>query len=205
MRVRGSIGFPDQLKVKLRWNENYTLDAGASGIAQRTICMNDPYDPDFTGGGPVTSAQGLDQWAQFYGKLDCRGSKIVVKPLGHDSNTPVQTVLFPQEDPTILYTSVINATNAPYAKWNWISPGTSNSFLLRSLVNYMGPRKIIGRGIGNDDEWVATTTGSPNNRTFWHIMSESISIASYQIWLHVSVTYYCILSQRRQIQDIPPG
>jgi len=86
------IGFPDRLRTKLKWDENYPFN-GASGIVTSQVWRgNSIFDPDFTGIFSTTPAY-YNAFKDVYGFYLVLGAKIVCRCVNLVSTTGVNILL----------------------------------------------------------------------------------------------------------------
>jgi len=67
-------GFPQQMKVRLRYVDEYIMTSTAGSTVTQTFRMNSIFDPDFTGVGH--QPYGHDQWSPLYNTYVVLGSKL---------------------------------------------------------------------------------------------------------------------------------
>jgi len=100
-----NIGFPQQMKVRLKYVDEYVMTSTSGGTATQTFRMNSCFDPDYTGVGH--QPYGFDQYAALFLKYTVLGSKLKCtwSPIGENDVTaskgPYNVVTFGDEDASV--------------------------------------------------------------------------------------------------------
>ena len=103
---------PDSILVKLKYQDSVAM-TNESGYGSYTWSMNSINDPDVTATGHQPYAH--DEWANFYSKYICYGSKIkLVTRYTETTNVSLISVLYPGYS-TAAALDVITAAEYPYA------------------------------------------------------------------------------------------
>lgn len=179
-------GFPDNLRVKLKYTTHYTTSPSTTPT-DYVFRGNSPFDPDFTstGGQPYN----YDIFSLLYQKYRCYGSRIQVW-----SNTTTmpfsQVTLSARTTSTaiVLFSTLEAAQSGPYCKHSYVSSQngqTRNPPLAMTLQT----EKVTGVPIVSDD-CAALYTANPAAAWYWHVNSSSIDQSTASPTYHtVSVEY----------------
>jgi len=192
MRVRGVTGFPDQLFVKLKYNDTVNL-VNIAGFGSYLFSMNSLFDPDATGVGQQPLL--FDQYALLYNEYEVKASKINVRFLSQ-SQQSMKAIVYPSN--TATPSSDISAlSEQPYSKSKWLN--NANSAYFSNLTSYMRVVKMEGRNT-NSLNFVSTVTGNPSNQKFWHIALNSPTGADVSaVHIDVTIIYYARFFRRKFI------
>lgn len=194
--LRGPSGFPDRIKVKLTYYDQFqfTISLGLAGLQQ--FRGNSVFDPDFTGGGHQPTA--FDQWASFYGKYRVYASalRIVgVTPGDSDMAGSSSTGITVITVPSINATTSLNFTDLaqePYANVK-----TSTYYTpIREMTNYLSTAKMFGqdqKAIESEDNYSALVSTNPTDVWFWKLYvlpSSTLTTNTYYYAIDVKLDYY---------------
>lgn len=134
-------GFPQQIKVRLRYVDEYVMTSTAGSTVTQTFRMNSIFDPDFTGVGH--QPYGHDQWSPLYTTYVVLGSKLKAtwSPLTEDD---------------------VATSRGP---WNVLTVGDDDGSVPGSaLASCELPRcdnKVLGSKVGGNNIKVTSLTYSP--------------------------------------------
>lgn len=141
MNFGKNIGFPQQIKVRMKYVDEFVLSSTAGSTATQTFRMNSIFDPDYTGVGH--QPYGHDQWTPLYNKYTVLGSKLTAtwSPI---TGTDTATVRGP---------------------WNVLTVGDEDGSLPGSILTTLEmPRcdhQILGNKDAGNNVKVTTLTFSP--------------------------------------------
>jgi len=179
---------PDFMYVQMDYSTALNMvDLGGEGF--HTMCLNDCFDPDFTGLGH--QPLGYDQWASFYRSLEVISSDIDVTIGVGTGINPLAFGVFPAELSTPPG-NVDTAIEQPYAVTMYPNTG-ANSFTVR---NSMSVRKLEGRSTASVN-YGANFGSSPSARRYWHVYvksSNGTSITPH--YFRIRIKYKCRIYKR---------
>lgn len=184
----------DAAFVKLRFRDTYVFSSVSGAIGENIFRGNSIYDPQ-TGLGGIQPL-GYDQWAAFYGRYLCMGSKCSVTfTRTSAAPLPVEYLISANHDSTSI-SDMDSAAAQPYA--TRIAREQFSGTV--TLKKYMSTAKLFGvKRIAPDvDEAYAADFGTdPTNTWYWKIAAQAADKTSTQSIIgFVDITYYCRLYHR---------
>jgi len=174
---RNLVGFPKTRLVNMRYNENFSLDAIAGGVANQQFRINSINDPNFTGVGH--QPLGHDEWALYYNHYVVIGAKMTATFLSTEIGTPTglrACGIYLSEVTGVVPTNVIDMIENGKSKWKYLSPvgqsGQSkttitNTFSAKSFFSVTNISDNVNRIGGNfgtnpfEDAIMNVWTGNP--------------------------------------------
>ena len=184
---------PDSILVKLKYQDSVSM-TNETGYGSYTWSMNSINDPDVTATGHQPYAH--DEWANFYSKYICYGSKIrITTRMSTSGNISNVNVLYPGYS-TSAALDVDAASEYPYATRKNLSVARD-----LSQANYHSKYDTVARTYGQlltGVNFSADMGSNPNVQTYWHyvlqadITSDDIS----NFILDVTLVYYCRLFRK---------
>lgn len=204
--LKGPSGFPDRIKVKLTYYDQYqfTITLGLGGLQQWR--GNSCFDPDLTSTGHQPTA--FQQWASFYGKYRVYASalRIVgVTPGDSDmvgsSSTGITIITLPSIDATTSL-NFVDLAQEPYAKVR-----TSTYYTpIREMTNYISTSKMFGqdlKSIASEDNYAALTSANPVDVWYWKMYvlpSSTLTTNTYYYAIDAKLDYYVEFFGRNTLQ-----
>ena len=186
--------FPDAVRVPLKTSA-LIQPANVAGGFTYTVRINDPNAPGTNLGQPL----GYDQWSVFYQRCFCYGSRIHIKIL-LSASEPGEVVMYPSN--VIAAASTLDqAKEQPYSKYTAYGSVNSNmGSMYAYLKNKMTMRKIVGRPLQGVN-YEALTGSSPARVAYWNLFGEVLDGSVNQLYLRVTVTYWCRFYQRITLDE----
>ncbi len=171
-------GFPDVYTAKLRYVQEFTVNAGAAAAANQVFRANGIYDPDFAIGGhqPMNS----DEFYAVYGSSFVSGSKITVRwaPSGTSNLTPGVVVIFKNdvEDTLLTYDieQILEQTNLTGYKLFGLADAPTVQDYSPMVLTY-SPTKDLGvKDPEDEDDLRGTIAAGPTKEYYFEIYSVAI-------------------------------
>ncbi len=189
MRVRGVTGFPDQLVVKLKYNEAFTM-TNVGGFGSYTYRLNSLFDPNFTGTGH--QPMNFDQYSALYQDYEVKASKLYVDVIPPDVN-PIKVATIPARISTAP-ASIEQMSENTYSRVRWFANATTQQ--QGPIVNFMTVKKLEGRTTASVN-YIANTGTNPSSTRFWHILVDSFTGTDISdIVFDVTIIYYSRFMRR---------
>ncbi len=190
-------GFPDQTRVKLVYEDIYTLTTVSNPYSTYTWRGNSVFDPDSSGGGH--QPRYFDTYASVYNKYKVYNSSIMIEMI---NGSPQSGALFS----IVPMTSVVSGTTWPYvselprAKTSEIMPVSSRyPFNLShkattTEINGLRPGQI------NDEDYGSAVTTNPTQIWYWNLYVQSIdNLATIGVSFRVRLVYDTLFYDRPDI------
>lgn len=185
-----SRGLPvsDRCFAKLRYTTRLDLTPVTAPTDSWVFSGNSLFDPDVSGSG--SQPMGFDQYATFYNKYRCRGSKIVVRAAATSgSHFPCKLVVYPQDDNATV-TGVDNAAARAFARTG-VTSGYGGP--VTTLKNYMTSKKQFGvKSINEETSYAAAVNANPSLRWYWCISVGTLDLTTSiaGMYAEIEITYY---------------
>lgn len=185
--LRGTTA-PSTISVRLKYTDQYTI--GAVAISSRTFAFNDLYDPNVSGVGAQPA--GFDQWSAFYSRFYVSSCDVVLTFVNVTAVNPVEVVLYPSQNGTIL-TTTLDAAAQPYAK-HAITSGSVSSSCITLRGRFSSPL-TVGR-ILSDTTYTGSSAASPSVKLYANIIIGSLDGLTamtgcvYRITMNFNVKFF---------------
>ena len=154
------LGFPSSRVVKLRFVQQFKLDATADIAAVKGFRANGPYDPQLAAGG--LQPLGYDQWTAFYDHYVVLGSMIKVMAWSTSSGSETGSGLMGSllsdttSTPTLTHTNILEQGKCRYKPYTTAtgSKAATTSYNKFSCKKFFGlkdvrdNRGLVGAGFG---------------------------------------------------------
>lgn len=192
--VRNVSGFPDQMRVKLVYEDLYTLTTVTNAYTNYQWRGNSDFDPDFSGTGH--QPRYFDQYASVYNKYKVYASKIEIEMINFSGVSPIIFTLVPLTD-TISATAWNQVAELPRAKCSEIIPVASRYPF--GLTHQASTTEIIGLQPGqiNDEDYGSITTANPGQVWYWNLFISAIdAITILTVSFRVRITYDTLFYDR---------
>ena len=187
----------DRTKVKLTYTLLFNAATDANGLYTYLFSGNSPYDPDVTGVG--FQPTGYDQWSAFYRFYYCSGSSIRIALMNLDSTKLLRWGVVPGTNQLSTGDlATMDPIEWPYCKYRDAGPLSSSKSYTR-LKSYMSTKKIYGYRTATNNNFIASVTGNPTNIWYWNLFVNTPSLASSNITLSLTITYYVTFFGRQEI------
>lgn len=193
-----SPGFSDSMFVRLKYSEDIHINDGVSASKLYTYRGNSLFDPNLTGVGHQPMY--FDQYALIYEKYRVMGAKISIRAINGTSSVAQYLILEAGTDQN-LSNNVTRLLEQSRSSISRIVPAYSQSPTY--IKRYTSTRKACGLTKSQiyDADFGADTTGSPQQLWYFNIIAAAIdSLSPADLYLMVSITYYCQFYDRK-IQD----
>lgn len=159
---RNMVGFPKNRLVKMRYNDNYVLNALAGGIDSNEFRINSIFDPDLTGVGH--QPLGHDEWSTFYNHYVVVGAKITATFLATEIGTPAgmrAVGIFIAPDSASIPTNVIDLIENGQSRWKYISPVGQSGQSRGTVTNTFSAKNFFSvANISDNTNRIGATFGS---------------------------------------------
>jgi len=198
-------GMPKSNMVRLRYAQEFQLNAGVGTGDYKVFRANDLYDPDFTGTGHQPN--GFDQLMLWYDHFTVVGSKATIKftPTTGNNIAPGYVDLLLTDDPTTVasYTSVNDFLESRQGSGRALMAGTERNYFgvspyhtkTFSAKRFFGTKNIMGNGL-----YRGNTTGSPTEQAFFiPIMFSAAGNDPAPMNFTIVIDYIAILSEPKWI------
>ncbi len=204
-RKRGMVSsapVPAQKKVQLRYVEQFSLDAPASGVAALFLFRaNDLFDPDFTGGGH--QPKGFDQWMVFYDHFTVIGSKIKVTYASTTATAVTANVicgLYLNSD-TVSSTSSEFLLEEKLNKAKVIGPMDGGNPMTTMRHSFSAPKFFGKKHIVGGADYRGNTSTSPVEVAFYQIWVAALALADNPgpVDIVVEIEYLAVLTERKTL------
>ena len=179
---------PDKHVVKLRYVQQFDLDASSLINNSRVFRANSIFDPDFTGVGH--QPLGHDQWAVFYDHYNVVGSKITAKFISTSaaSNIGASVVGILLRDSSTLVpvpTDIMEQTNSGYGIMT-----NSGATQVKTIVKGFSCKKFFGlKDIADNRAMVGAAFGSnPSEDAYFHVYQAPLVTGEDPTLCHCIVT-----------------
>lgn len=201
----GKAPLPDYYFTKLHYQDwfNYS-SSGSSGVGELIFSGNGSYDPyDAIGG---IGCSGFTELAAIYQQYRVYASKItvVVKSIVDSTATgdSVFLIIPDRSNSTYSMSDVIARQASPYSKVAMLNRGSNGSQPV-TIKQYRKTKHIYGESDIDDDNYASSTTGTPTNEWFWHVLAargdQSAIAASPGFQAIVKITYYIRFEKRKAL------
>lgn len=198
--IRQPSGAPDDLFVKLRYNEVFQLSSTSGSNGEYLFRGNSLFDPDLTGTG--TQPLFFDQWSTIYATYTVMGSSIMAKfmPDGNLTGAGFRCAIAP-----LLGITTLGATKFDVASQ---TPSSRVGLLYNSpapltLRQYCSTARIFGitqAAVLTDTTLSAANSANPANQWTWHVCIQSSDLSSTVTGtVDVDIMYYVRFSQRNVV------
>lgn len=189
-RVRLSLplgGFPDKMRVRLKYVDQVSLDATASVPAIHVWRANSLYDPDYTATLTGHQPSNFDKLATIYDRYTVTGAKIRVYPVypaGSNLTPPPQMVVHLSEDGTDLLTAfgsggLNNVLEQPKIARNVKSLATTNSGGPWSWTRNFSAYKFFGvKDVVGESPYSADIAANPTEGAFFEVGAFSVDASN---------------------------
>lgn len=167
LRGPRNIGFPQQLKVRLKYIDEYVMTSAAGSTVTQSFRMNSIQDPDFTGTGH--QPYGHDQWSPLYNTYVVLGSKLTAtwSPLTESSTAtpfgPWNVVTFGDDDGSGPG-SIITTMELPRSHHKVLGNKEAGNNVLQTTLTYSPARDL---GLDPFDDTVGAAVGSNPTRVYF--------------------------------------
>lgn len=167
---QNEFGFPQEMKVKLRYVDSFPLTSTTGGITSTTFRMNSLFDPDFTYTGH--QPYGFDQWAALYTTYVVLGSKLtttwspVTEPgtLGTTGFGPWNVGTNPNATGTVSASNPTLNQESQFADCKVLGGKQGCNNIVQTVATY-SPTKDLG--LDPYDDTVSAGTGSNPSRAYY--------------------------------------
>lgn len=191
---------PNKFMTKLRYAENFILDAGVLTPSVLVFGGNDLYDPEIAVGGH--QPRGFDELMAMYQHFCVVSSKINVKFITSStttgSTTPNRIFISPQGSTTKL-ALVNDYIEGGAVKYDTLNNSTSGGNNAKSLTMACSTRKFLGvsKPLSNPD-LRGTSTASPIELWSWHVGCQGFqSENSLPMNIQVLIEYIAVFTEPR--------
>jgi hypothetical protein len=159
-------GFPDRIRVKLRYAELVSLASTSGVFNYYEFNGNSAYDPNRTGTGGQPA--GYDDFAANYNRYRVLGSQIVVNShaITQSATSAMIIGLYPYNT-TAAATTIADSVAQPYSL-AWRTTTTPST-----VVHSMTTAKMVGQDPRTADRLQAQYNASPNDTWIWRIFYQS--------------------------------
>jgi len=192
MMSRDSSGFPDQLKIKLKYSELLVLTSLVGAVTSNAFRMNSIFDPNQTGTGHQPYA--FDQWAAMYSKYCVLGSKLTAT-FTQSGNTggPWDVGVIGDGDASIASLPSTNRETADSdTKVLAVSTGSNN--VIKCSTTY-SPWKRLGLAY-TDDTVQGATTSNPTQPWYGVVWcADMVGPASSNVFCKVDMEFTVLFTR----------
>jgi len=188
-------GFPDRLRVKLRWNEKYQSNSSSGALTTQVFRGNSLFDPDFTGIFSATPAF-FETLAGVYGQYVVLGAKISI--LGQVLTVEGMEVALWASDVNLNTLSMQQVSESKRVK-NLSYGGTSSNAnpYPKPLTMAVSSSEMQGqKEIESDNSNYTVVTANPSDVWYfgYHIQSGDAATTS-TINLRVTIDFDCVFKE----------
>ncbi len=190
--------FPDRLRCVLTYTELVTLVNNSASVGIQQFCLNDLFDPNFTGSG----AQPLwfDQLSSLYNRYRVYASAIHVRVMcpTTDGTTYGRVCLAPSAA-TAASLSYADIEAMPRAKFTAIS---ADGISAVTMTHAATVSEVAGvKDVEGADRLQAQVSASPSERVLWVLAGQSHvpAITAVTIVTEVRISYMCEFFDRKAV------
>lgn len=190
MGMPNGFGFPQQVKVRLRYVDVLTMTSTAGAITKNAFSMNSLYDPDYTGVGH--QPYGFDQWGALYQYYTVLGSKLTChwSPNSQDDNAhpfgPWHVGVVGDDDGSTPGSGVTSA-ELPRCDSKLLGTKNAGSNIVETVVTY-SPQRDLGAD-PYDDSVGALISASPSKQYYGVAWAQDIPGNTSVLTLKVEIEY----------------
>lgn len=195
--LRGPTAVPDQMLVKMKYVQLFTLSSAGGNTAHQVFRGNSIFDPDFTGVGGQPMSR--DQWQDFYQRYTVTGSSIKVEYNLQASADGIGSIMgIVPVDTSGAVTGIGQAIELPYSKHISVPNNQSVPLVLK---NYITTKKKFGyKNILQEDDLSATFGANPVEQYFWNVyMITADALSSSTANCVATITYYVRMFDRKDL------
>lgn len=193
-----NFGFPQQLKVRMKYIDEYVMTSTAGSQVIQTFRMNSIFDPDFTGIGH--QPYGHDQWSPLYTKYVVLGSKLVAtwSPL---SESDVATskgpwnVMTVGDDDGSLPGNTLTCAELPRSDHKVLGAKNGGNGVQRTMLTY-SPQRDLGRNY-QDDTVGATVGSNPTYVYFGSCVCNDANSTTSSVMLKVEMEFLVLFTESK--------
>ncbi len=187
--------------VRLRYCDNFQLNAATDSTVSHVWRANSIFDPDFEIGGH--QPMGHDQWLNFYSHYTVIGSRIKVNSQQSSTTTTgagLVGVLLKDNSTTITSGST-NIMEQALAKWRLYGPMTSGRPV--SVTHGFSSKKFFGlKDIADNTDRVGAEFGAdPEEVAYFHVFQSSVAagLDPALIYVNITIDYICLLTEPKAL------
>lgn len=195
----------DRLYVKLKYNFNKGITAGAVNTYYLVFRGNSCYDPDYSGAG--TQPSGYDQYSNFYQYCVPLASKCSVRLLDGQDSSCIQWGLYPNMS-TTSNPNTYTLSEIPYVRTKTGAIYDSkNVNKMVYLKNYMSTAKMycVSRSeVKDNDLYSHSTATNPTNSWYWILQGTTfggVVPSNFNFQYDITITYYVMFKRRSTLTD----
>lgn len=204
-----SIPFPMKTFTTLTYTDNRLLTQAAAGVvANYQYCINDIYDPNYTGAGGqpkyFDTLLGATGGAAPYRSFRVHASKIKVTFYSYSATTQGDVQCFIGVQPTTT-TSLVpqdmeDILTSPYISHR--AQGQLTNSKPMTMTKYQKVKKMYGVTYLDDDKYVGSNSASPSTRALWNVGFLSVdSAAQGYMNIVVQIKYFVELTAMNLVAD----
>jgi len=176
--IRPGITIPDEVRVKLKYSEQFILTE-TTGTANSYIFRgNGPFDPDLTGTGSQPS--GYDQWSSFFLSQRTLGCRIKVRMISLAATLTYFRYCVGPIPGTVTYNNSSGIDNMAVGKYVQTREVITNT--KPQVVDMeFSTAKIYGKSLNaveEEDDFSSVIGGIPNNQWTWQIMLDALDLTN---------------------------
>lgn len=187
-------GFSQTKVVRLKYCDQYKIDAIAGAMASHEWRANSIYDPDYTSTGHQPMFR--DVYAGIYNKYRVLSSKITIKAVPYPGETHASVLYLDDSTGLGANISVIREQNMAKSEALVESQGKNNTI---SLI--YSAKKVFGKD--NDDETLSSVGSNPANQQLFQFATQNLNSANgTNCQLMVTIEYWVQFSDlKEQVQN----
>lgn len=190
MWPRLQTGFPQQMKVRLKYVDEYVMTSTAGAVANQAFRMNSVFDPDFTGVGH--QPYGFDQYASLYNVYTVLGSKLtatwapftqtdVANPKG-----PWNVITLGDDDGSASANPTLNC-EYPRSDAKILGDAKGSPSVVKTYATYQ-PQRDLGLN-PYDADCSAIVTTNPSNVWYATCLANDINSTTSSLMLKVEIEF----------------
>jgi len=192
---------PDELRVTLRYNEQFFLTSTTGAGVSYTFRGNGPFDPDATGTGNQPTA--YDQWSALFLYQRTLGSRIRIRGTPSATTGAVMALAvapLPGASTVSVTSDLSNLKSQKFAKWDQATLYDK----AMNLVQSCSTSQIFGKSVAaieSDDTFSSSIGSTPAQQWIWQIGVQELTGVTESIYLSVEVDYDIVFWARAALSQ----